>query len=166
MNPTQATLVSILPLLVGGIFTAFKGLLEDKERFEQRCTRLLTMSADRIARSLVLAIKSEIRRGPDEIAIEDGNLPSPLHSDVASLIAKHARLSYRISVRRDVLNFCRGANFLGIGIGIAGLLATHLFPGHESLIAWVCIATVCIEVAAVRTQYALTRRSEDDEDIL
>lgn len=165
MNPTTAAILSILPLLVGGVFTAFKGLLEDKEKFSKRSIRLLAISTHRIAESLTRAMKSEIRRDRfDEITIEDP--PSSLLDDVASLIAKHTKLSYRLSRRRDILNICRGVLFLGIGAGIVGLVATQLFSGYEVSIAWGCIITVIVEVAAILIQYAITRRSEDDEEIL
>lgn len=166
MNPTYATIVSILPLTVGGIFLSFRGLLERKENFENRCNRLQAISKEKIAVALTRLIKAEIRLGSAEFAIEDEVLPSPLYNDVSSLISKHTKLSYRLSVRRDILNLCRSAYFFGIFAGIFGTLAVHLFPGHEVLIAWACLIIVAFEVIAVRTQFVIERRSEDDEEIL
>lgn len=166
MNPTYATLVSILPLTVGGIFLSFRGLLERKENFENRCNRLQAISKEKIAVALNKLMQAEIRRGFAEYAIDEGDLPSPLYNDVSSMISKHTKLSYRLSVRRDILNLCRSTYFLGIFAGILGIVAVHLFPRHELFIAWACLIIVAIEIMAVRLQFVIERKNEDDEEIL
>jgi hypothetical protein len=166
MNITQTTLVSILPLAIGGIFHSFRGLLEKKENFENRCNRLLAISKDKIAVALTRLLKVEMRRGFDDIAIEDGEIPSPLYNDISSLISKHTKLSYRLSLRRDIINLCRGSYFFGIFAGILGILVVHFLPGHEIFVTWACLIIVAFEVLAVRTQFQIERRSEDDEEIL
>jgi hypothetical protein len=167
MNITQTTVTTLLPLLLGGIVSYFKPFLEDQKEFTNRCNRILTLSTEKIAKALNRLVDAEVRsRDFDDVVRGDGYKTPDLYDDVATMIAKHSKLSYRMCVRVQVFRLCYLLLLAGVVIGVLGLVGSLLLSAYQGVVAGVCLATATIQVGGVIVLYILTRRSEDDEEII
>ncbi len=167
MSISPTTVTSLLPLVLGGVFSYFKPFLEDQREFKNRCARMHARSTESIAIALTRLLQEALQtRGFDDVARGDGDRTPDLYGDVATMIARHSKLAFRISVRLLVFHGCYGLLLLGLIVGLLGFIASLVFDAYEAIIVVGCIGTAVFQIIAVTVLYALTRRSENDEDIL
>ena len=118
MNLTQTTVTALLPLVLGGVMSYFRPFLEDQQQFRNRCARILTLSTERIAKAINRLIDSEIRsRDFDNMTRGDGFQTPDLYDEVASMIARHSKLSFRMCVRVELFRFCYMVLLAGVVVG-------------------------------------------------
>lgn len=164
---SASTISAIVTFVLGGWFSYFRPWLEDQREFKNRGTRILARSAEDIAVSLTDLLRVDARnKGFDNMARGDGVKSPDLYDRFSQAVTRHSKLNFRVSARMIVFRGCYGGLLFGVMIGLIAFIASITTAGYEVAILAVTIPTACLQVGAVVVLYTLTRRSEDDEEIL
>ncbi|MBX3728536.1 MAG: hypothetical protein KF858_05060 [Candidatus Sumerlaeia bacterium] len=169
MSITATTLTSLLPLAIGGVVSYFKPFLEDQKEFKNRGRRMITQSTEAVAEALCAVVEERVRvrvEGHQNLARGDGRSEPDLYGRVAELISRHGKLSFRVNLRNLIFRACYGALLVGVLVGFVCLVLSLVTKNYEVAILSVSLSTAGAEIVCVLVLYSLTRRSEDDEEIL
>ncbi len=166
MTIPDPSIPTLIPFILG-IVSMFKPFFEDQREFRKRCARLRTGSAERLAGKLNALVQEALRSsGFDNMTRGDGSRTSDLVGEVAEAFTAHANLTVRLSARLSKYRICFGILPAALVAAMLIAVASLTMPDYGLIITGFCAATIMTQIAAIFTLISLTRKTEDDEDIL
>jgi len=166
-STTTETVIALLPLMLGGIFSILKPFLTTQKDFNKDCSSLSLRSTEKIAKSLANLLNEFIRNdGFDNMQRGDGKNTPDLFDDVASIIARHTKINFRISCRLICFRSYYFILLIGFVVGICSLILFNMTESYNKEIIYVCVFTSVAQILSVFFLYTLTRKNENDEEIM